>query len=445
MNPESLFELETEKSFLSYLLIKGANGGIDLGILPSDLYLDLHRRIFQSILELIDANIAVEPVAVINQLKENSRFKDEAKEINYIMQLYTDAILVQPLSYYSRRIKKLSDRRTYLKILQDSIEKVHTDQSDNEEIFTYIESELAKISRNVQSKGLRPVKEDKNDLIDYVKLMYETKGTTIGLRTHIHFLDEATTGLKPHELVILAARPGNGKTTLALNIASNVALREKKPVAIFSLEMSRMELLIKMICSDARINSSLLKSGALAPNDQSKLLNSIIKVTSAPIYIDDSGSLSIWEFKSRIRQLLITTPLSLIVVDYLQLMNDPTSKDGGRQQEVASISRNLKQMAREAQCPIIALSQMSRAVESRSREQRPQLSDLRESGAIEQDADIVMFIYREELVKAKEEGLDKVPDDIKNKAEIIIAKNRSGPVTNFKLNFIPEYSRFDNL
>jgi len=445
MNPESLFELETEKSFLSYLLIKGANGGIDLGILPSDLYLDLHRRIFQSILELIDANIAVEPVAVINQLKENSRFKDEAKEINYIMQLYTDAILIQPLSYYSRRIKKLSDRRTYLKILQDSIEKVHTDQSDNEEIFTYIESELAKISRNVQSKGLRPVKEDKNDLIDYVKLMYETKGTTIGLRTHIHFLDEATTGLKPHELVILAARPGNGKTTLALNIASNVALREKKPVAIFSLEMSRMELLIKMICSDARINSSLLKSGALAPNDQSKLLNSIIKVTSAPIYIDDSGSLSIWEFKSRIRQLLITTPLSLIVVDYLQLMNDPTSKDGGRQQEVASISRNLKQMAREAQCPIIALSQMSRAVESRSREQRPQLSDLRESGAIEQDADIVMFIYREELVKAKEEGLDKVPDDIKNKAEIIIAKNRSGPVTNFKLNFIPEYSRFDNL
>ncbi len=445
MNLESLFELETEKSFLSYLLIKGATGGMELGILPNDLYLDLHRRIFQSILELIDANVAVEPIAVINQLKENSRFKDEAKEINYIMQLYTDAILVQPLSYYSRRIKKLSDRRTYLKILQDSIEKVHTDQSDNEEIFTYIESELAKISRNVQSKGLRSVKEDKNELIDYVKLMYETKGTTIGLRTHIHLLDEATTGLKPHELVVLAARPGNGKTTLALNIASNVALREKKPVAIFSLEMSRMELLIKMICSDARINSSLLKSGALAPNDQSKLLNSIIKVTSAPIFIDDSGSLSIWEFKSRIRQLLITTPLSLIVVDYLQLMHDPTSKDGGRQQEVASISRNLKQMAREAQCPIIALSQMSRAVESRSRDQRPQLSDLRESGAIEQDADIVMFIYREELVKAKEEGLDKVPDDIKNKAEIIIAKNRSGPVTNFKLNFIPEYSRFDNL
>lgn len=445
MNPEPLFELETEKAFLAHLLLKGATGGVDLGVVQEDFYQDLHRRIFQSILELIDANVPVDPLSVVNQIREKARFKDEQKETNYIMHLYGEAIIVQPLPYYSRRIKKLSDRRTYLKILRDSIEKINTDPNDNEEIFTFIESELAKISRNIQARGLRPVKEDKNDLIDYVKLMYETKGTTTGLRTHIHQLDEATTGLKPHELIILAARPGNGKTTFALNIASNVALREKKAVAIFSLEMSRMELLIKMVCSDARINSSALKNGSISPADQPKLLNSIINITSAPTYIDDSGSLSIWEFKSRIRQLLITTPLSLIIVDYLQLMHDPTNKDGGRQQEVANISRNLKQMAREAQCPIIALSQMSRAVESRSKDQRPQLSDLRESGAIEQDADIVMFIYREELVKAKEEGVDKVPDDIKNKAEIIIAKNRSGPITNFKLNFIPEYSRFDNL
>jgi replicative DNA helicase len=445
MNTEPLFEIETEKAFLAHLLLKGATGGTDLGIIPEDLYQDLHRRLFQSILELIDTNVPVDPLAVVNQMREKSRFRDEQKETQYIMHLYGEAIIVQPLPYYSRRIKKLSDRRIYLKILRDSIEKVNSDPNDNEEIFTYIESELAKISRNVQSKGLKLVREDKNDLIDYVKHMYETKGMTTGLRTHFHQLDEATTGLKPHELIILAARPGNGKTTFALNLASNVALREKKTVAVFSLEMSRMELLIKMICSDARINSSSLKNGSIAPSDQPKLLNSIINVTSAPIYIDDSGSLSIWEFKSRIRQLLITTPLSLIIVDYLQLMHDPTNKDGGRQQEVANISRNLKQMAREAQCPIIALSQMSRAVESRSKDQRPQLSDLRESGAIEQDADIVAFIYREELIKAKEEGADKVPDDIKNKAEIIIAKNRSGPVTNFKLNFIPEYSRFDNL
>ncbi|MCX7998840.1 MAG: replicative DNA helicase, partial [Leptospiraceae bacterium] len=352
--------------------------------------------------------------------------------------------LVHPLEYYARRIKNLSSRRNYLKVLQDSIQKVQELENENEEVFTSIEAELAKVSRNVVTKGLRPISDDKNELIDYIKLMFQTKGTTVGLRTHINGLDDATTGLKPHELVIIAARPGNGKTTFALNIAANVALREKKTVAIFSLEMSRLELLIKMICAEARINASNLKTGSLTTSDQQKLIEVITKVTNAPIFIDDSGSLSIWQFKSRIRQLLITNQLSLIIVDYLQLMNDPTVREG-RQQEVASISRNLKQMAREANCPIIAISQMSRAVESRSKDQRPQLSDLRESGAIEQDADVVAFIYREELVKAKEEGIDKVPDEIRNKAEIIIAKNRSGPVTSFKLNFIPEYSRFDNL
>jgi replicative DNA helicase len=273
--------------------------------------------------------------------------------------------------------------------------------------------------------------------------MYETKGATTGLKTHFHELDEVTTGLKQHELMILAARPGIGKTTLALNIATNVAIKDKKTVAIFSLEMSRLELLIKMICSEARINSKLLKTGAVHPNDQSKLLTSIVNVTSAPIYIDDSGALTIWEFKSRVRQLQITTPLSLIIVDYLQIMDDPTVKDS-RQAAVSSISRNLKQMAREANCPVIALSQMSRDVEKRSKDQRPMLSDLRESGAIEQDADIVAFIHRETRDdKSKKD--DDIQEDRKNKAEIIIAKNRAGAQKSFDLLFTPEYGKFDNL
>lgn len=238
-------------------------------------------------------------------------------------------------------------------------------------------------------------------------------------------------------MFILAARPGIGKTTFALNIAANVALKEKGNVAIFSMEMSRLELLIKMICSDARINSNLLKTGALHPGDQSKLINSIVNITSSSIYIDDSGALTIWEFKSRIRQLLITNPLSLIVVDYLQLMDDPTVKES-RQQVVSSVSRNLKQMAREAECPIIALSQLSRDVEKRSRDNKPQLSDLRESGAIEQDADIVAFIHRER-------DSENIPEDKKNMAELIIAKNRAGAQKTFDLIFTPEYSRFDNV
>jgi|JI10StandDraft_1071094.scaffolds.fasta_scaffold00584_19 replicative DNA helicase len=440
MNSDPLYELESEKSFLASILLKGSPGINDLQIEPEDFYQDLHKRMFASMRELVDASITIDPISLTNHLRETSRFRDEAKDQEYIFALYRDAVVIQPLSYYAKRIKKYSDRRKYIKVLRDSIENINAEQEDNEGLFTRIEGELAKISRAVQSRGLKLVKDDKADLIDYVQLMYETKGATSGLRTHFDGLDEVTTGLKPHELIIIAARPGLGKTTFALNIASNVAIKEKKIVAIFSLEMSRMELLIKMICSEARINSNNLKTGAIHPSDQKKLLDSIIKVTSAPIWIDDAGALSIWEFKSRVRQLLITTPLSLIVVDYLQLMNDPGVKEG-RQQEVASISRNLKQMAKEANCPIIALSQMSRAVEQRSKEQKPQLSDLRESGAIEQDADIVAFIYREDKVKDP----DEIPEDQKNKAEIIIAKNRAGQTKSFQLAFTPEYSRFDNL
>jgi replicative DNA helicase len=441
MNPGPLFENDSEKAFLASLLLKGATGSSELGVDSEDFYNELHRRVFESIKELIDSGIAIDPLSTVNQIREKARFKDEERETNYIFQIYKDAVIVQPLSYYSRRIKKLSDRRKYLKTLQEAIAEVHTDLEENEIVFTKIEGDLSKISRSAQSRGLRLVKEDTSELVDYVKLMMETKGRTTGLRTHIHELDEVTTGLKEGELMILAARPGNGKTTFALNIAANVALKEKKVVAVFSLEMSRMELLVKMVCSEARINSTLLKTGAIQPSDFQHLLKAIMGVTSSQLYIDDTGALTIWEFKSRVRQLLTTTGVSLIVVDYLQLMSDPTTKEGGRQQEVSSISRNLKQMAKEARCPILALSQMSRAVESRGKDQRPQLSDLRESGAIEQDADIVSFIYREDKVK----NPDEVPPDKKNKAEIIIAKNRSGAVKSFELIFTPEYSKFDNL
>lgn len=441
MTTSPLFENESEKSFLAHLLIRGASGLTELTLKPEDFYNEIHRRIYQTILELVDSNIPVDPIAVTNQLREKARFRDESKESEYIVQLYTGGIVVQPLSYYTRRIKKLSDRRKYVKTLQDAIESVQVDPEENETIFTKIEVDLSRISRTVQNRGLKSIKEDKTDLIEYVRLMMENKGDLSGLRTHYTELDTLTTGLKPHELIVIAARPGIGKTTLALNIALNVAIKDKKTVAIFSLEMSRLELLIKLICSDARINSNQLKNGSLEPSSKSKLINSIINITSSPIYIDDSGALTIWEFKSRIRQLQMSTPPSLIIIDYLQIMDDPTVKEG-RQAVVSSISRNLKQMAKEANCPIIALSQMSRDVEKRSKDQRPVLSDLRESGAIEQDADIVAFIHREYKDGGKD-GED-VPLDKKNKAEIIIAKNRAGAMKSFELLFTPEYSRFDN-
>lgn len=442
MSVEQLYDPESEKTLLGSIFIKGAGVVNDLGLLPDDFFIELHRSIYSSIIELLDINLQVDPIAVINNLKDKGKLKNESREVEYILTLFRDTVAVQPIHYYAKRIKKFSDRRKYIQILQNSIETLHQELEENEILFTSIETKLSNISRSVQSRGLRSVKDSKKlELIDYVKTMFETRGGISGQKTHFTSFDEMTTGLKPHELIILAARPGYGKTTFALNIASNVALKEQKTVALFSLEMSSIELLIKMVCSDARIDSSALKSGMVHPSDREKLLKSIINVTSASIYIDDTGTLSIWEFKARIRQLLSSgVQPSLIVVDYLQLMSDPTVREG-RQQEVASISRNLKQMAREANCPVIALSQMSRAIESRTKDQRPQLSDLRESGAIEQDADIVLFIYREDKVKSP----DELNPDMINKAEIIIAKNRAGQTGQFHLLFSPQYSKFDNI
>lgn len=443
MSSESLYEIESEKSFLGFLLIKGTGDLVDFPLQPEDFYSDIHRRIFKAVLYLIDQRINVDPVSVFNYLRENSLFEDESREYEYIRSLYRDSVVSQPIQYYVSRIKRFSEKRKYAKTLEDSLKLLESEGGENESLFNQIEKSLTEISRTVDVRGLRHVKDEQNNLIDYITNIFQNKGQVSGLRTNFQELDEVTSGLKEYELFILAARPGNGKTTFALNIASNVAMHYKEPVVIFSLEMSSQELLLKMICSHAQVENSKLKKAEISSTEHPRLIQGIIDVTSAPIWIDDSGSLTIDDFRGRVRKLLTQqNHIGLIIVDYLQLMSDPKNRDSGRQQEVASISRALKAMAKEASCPIIALSQMSRAVEQRSKDQRPQLSDLRESGAIEQDADIVAFIYREDMVK-REEG--EVDESKKGLAEIIVAKNRSGPLRSFFLAFRPELSRFDNV
>ncbi|PJZ49916.1 replicative DNA helicase [Leptospira saintgironsiae] len=440
MQSDSLFELESEKSFLGFLLLKGADNLIDIPLVPEDFYQDTNRRIYKAILDLVDKRIAVDPVSVLNFLKENSLLKDPEREYEYIYSLYKDSVVSHPLGYYAERIKRLSERRKYSKLLMNALELIQKEPGENESVFNQIEQSLTDVSRSADVKGLLPVSGDKAALSEYIKDIMESRGQIKGLRTNFTQFDEMTSGLKEYEMMVLAARPGNGKTTLALNIASNVALIHNRPVVIFSLEMSRMELLLKLVCSYAQVESNKLKRSEVTKSDAPKLIDAIIKVTSSPIYIDDSGALSVDDFKGRVRKLLTNETLGLIIVDYLQLMNDPKNRDGGRQQEVSSISRALKQMAKEARCPVIALSQMNRSIEQRSKDQRPQLADLRESGAIEQDADIVTFIYRGEKGKDEEED-----PRMKGMAEIIIAKNRSGPTGSFPLAFRPELSRFDNV
>lgn len=441
MNPNSsLHEVETEKSLLGSLLMKGTGNKSELGIKGNDFYIEIHQRIFSSIEDLVAMGVDIDPISVINNLKETGRIKDENKDVEYIMSVYRDTIPTHGMEYYTSRLKRLSDRRKYYKALMEASEILQDATGENDTIFSQIEQNLMDISRVERSKGLKLVKDDQNDLIDYVKLLFENPGGIQGLRTHYKELDEVTGGFKKHELIVLAARPGNGKTTYALNIAANVALRENKTVAIFTAEMSRREMLVKMICAEARIDSRELQSGSIPNNQKSLLLSAIANITSAPIYIDDSGNFTIQEIAARTRQLKTTEDIGLVVVDYIQLVSDPKVQGQGRQVEVSSVSRNLKLMTRDSNCPILALSQMSRDVEKRTKDQRPVLSDLRESGAIEQDADIVCFIHREEMIKGAE-----TPEEKKGKAEIIIAKNRAGALKTFELFFTPRYSRFDNI
>ncbi|TGN18179.1 replicative DNA helicase [Leptospira idonii] len=440
-----LQEIESEKNLIGYLLMRGVAGQEDMGLAPEDFYMETHRRIFGAMVDLIQEGTSLDLVTVTNHMREKHLFKDEMRDLEYLSSLYKDTVPFQTLDYYIRRVKRVSDRRKYVEALTSAIDKVKGEPGENDTVFSLIEQSLMDISKQERSKGLRRVKEDANVLIDYIKTVVANSqnggGGLSGLKTHFHGLDLATTGLKSHELMILAARPGNGKTTFALNIAANAALKERKTVAIFSLEMSRLELLLKLISADARIDSYALKAGTLTPTQMIQLKDSIGNVTSASLFIDDSGYLTIQEFSARLRQLRTTEDVGLVIVDYLQLMSDPKAAMGGRQQEVSNISRGLKQMAREVGCPVIALSQMNRSIENRSKDQRPQLSDLRESGAIEQDADIVCFIYREEMVKPPEE----LDPNKKGMAEIIIAKNRAGATGDFPLMFNPKISRFDNV
>lgn len=440
MNPVALHEVETEKSLLGTLLMKGMGGRAEITLKTVDFYIEAHQRIYSAIEDLVALGVEIDPISVVNHLKETGKVRDENKDVEYIMSLYKDTIPTHSIDYYVSRIRRLSDRRKYHKTLMEATEVLQSAQGDNDAIFSRIEQSLMDISRVERAKGLRLVKEDTTELIEYVKLLMENKGGIMGLRTHYMDLDELTGGLKPHELIVLAARPGNGKTTFALNIASNVALKEKKVVAIFTTEMSRTEMLIKMVCAEARVDSKLLQSGSIPASQSKSLLNAITSITSAPIYIDDSGNFSVQEIAARVRQLKTTEDIGLVIVDYIQLVNDPKAAGQGRQVEVSSVSRNLKLLTRDAGCPILALSQLSRDVEKRTKDQRPVLSDLRESGAIEQDADIVAFIHIEEKVKGEE-----TPPEKKGKADIIIAKNRAGALNTFELLFTPKYSRFDNI
>ena len=429
------YSLEAEISVLgSMLLSADAIAEVSESVNPADFYRGAHRTMFEAMCDLYDKGEPVDTVTLADELERRGKLADVGGAIaiaDISAQVPTPANAV----YYARIVtdralkRRLIEAGSTLTKLGFDLEKTGADAVDEAEAHVF---DLA----NKQRKGeFVPMRDLLAEAFDLIEKLHESDSTITCLETGFTDLDQLTSGLQPGQLVILAARPAMGKSTLVTNIITNVAAGQRKPAAIFSLEMGQMEIVQRMLSAEAKLDSDRLRTGKLRHDDWPKLSKAMGKLSEAPLFIDDTPGITMMEIRSKCRRIAQRHGLSLIVVDYLQLMESHKKSDG-RVQEVAEFSRGLKVLAKEIGCPVIALSQLSRKPEERT-DRRPMLSDLRESGAIEQDADIVGFIYRDEVYNPDTEA--------KGEAELIIAKHRAGRLATVRLSFLGHHSRFANI
>ena len=397
-------------------------------------YKDAHRKIFGALLALYKANVPVDLVTVTEELKKRNLL-EEIGGASYLATLTSVVPTAANAEYYCRIVKQ----KAILRELIRATTRIATDCYEEALEPDLLLDKAETMIFDIASKKLKRDAVAMNDIIknsiEMIDTLYQRKGMITGLPTGFIELDQQLAGLQPADLIVVAGRPAMGKSSLALCIAEHVALAEKAGVAIFSLEMSKENLVQRMLCSHARINAHNVRSGMLSTSDWPNLTKAAGKLSEAPIFVDDSPGISILELRAKARRLKSRHNISLVILDYLQLM-DESSHAENRQQEISVISRNLKALARELNVPLIAVSQLSRAPERRE-SFRPRLSDLRESGAIEQDADVVLMLFREDYYNLTEEN--------KGIAEVLIAKQRNGPTGTVKLAFISEYTRFETL
>ncbi len=428
--------LEAESSVLGGILIENdaVNQVLEL-LRPDDFYRESHRKIFRAIIDITDRG---EPVDLIT-LSEFLKGKNELEPVGgtaYLASLADFVPTSANIAYYARIVREKSILRSLISTATEIATRGYEEQGNVEEFLDVAEKVIFEISEQKIKASFVAVGEMITDTLKLVEKLYQRKEMVTGVPTGYEDLDKITAGLQPADLIIVAGRPGMGKTAFALNIATNAAYGGVG-AAVFSLEMAKEQLVLRMLCSEARVNSSKVRSGYLGERDFPQLAKAAGRLHEAPIYIDDTPAISVLELRAKARRLLRdrSKKVGLIVVDYLQLMRGMGNANN-REQEISEISRSLKALAKELNVPVIALSQLNRRVEDRS-ERRPQMSDLRESGAIEQDADVIMFIYRDEVY-------NKNNDDVKGKAEVIIAKQRNGPTDTINLTFLGEYTRFEN-
>lgn len=401
---------------------------------PSDFYRDVHRIIFEAMEHLHRENKEIDVITLPEELKRMKKL-DDVGGIEYVLSLPNLVGSAANIEYYANIVAEKALSRNLISTCTELTTEAYDGQKETEELLDDAERRILQLSDTKNRGDFASVGAVVEVTLDKITKLYENKAGLTGLPTGFRDLDRMTSGLQPSDLILVAARPSMGKTAFTLNIAQNVGVRQHKTVAFFSLEMSQEQLVQRLLCQIAHIDSQKLRTGQLNSDEEwTRLTDACDKLYESPIYIDDTPGISVAEMRSKARRLKSEHGLDLIIVDYLQLMQGRNAES--RQQEISEISRSLKALARELKVPLIALSQLSRSVESRQ-DKRPMLSDLRESGALEQDADIVSFLYREDYYDKETEN--------QHITEVILAKHRNGPVGSVKLYFKNEFTLFLNL
>jgi len=437
--------IDIEEVVLGAMLIdkKGVDEAIDI-LQPEVFYDQKHQFIYEAIITLFQEGKPVDLLTVTSQLKEDKKLQDVGGEI-YLIQLTQKISSSAHIEYHSRIIIQKYIQRSLIQISGEIIKDSYDEGKDVFDLLDEAESKLYGVTQGYINKASQSAQNLVTEAKKKIEEIANQDGSS-GILSGFTGIDKLTSGWQLSDLIIIAARPSMGKTAFILSMARNIAVGQKVPVGFFSLEMSSVQLITRLIASETELSSEKLRNGDLSDQEWKHLNERVKSLEGAPLYVDDTPSLSIFDLRAKARRLSSKHDIKIIFVDYLQLMTSgASSKNGTREQEISTISRNLKALAKELNIPVIALSQLSRNVETRGGSKRPILSDLRESGAIEQDADIVSFIYRPEYYGLQEWDNDNEGGSTENQAEIIFAKHRNGAIGDVRLKFVKEFGRFEDL
>ncbi len=428
--------LEAEQSLLGAVLLENDALFKALEIIKTnDFYRESHRQIFQAMLDLYEKNEPADLITVTEILKRKNKL-DEVGGASYLADLLEKVPTAANIEYYARIIRQKSILRNLIHSATEIVSKATNAEENVTDILDFSEKSIFEIAEYEIKPSFYPLKSILKSTFKDIERLCENKQLLTGVPSGFVDLDAKTSGFQPSDLIIIAGRPSMGKTAFALNVAQHAAQESQIPIALFSLEMSKEQLALRLLCSEARVDNHRLRTGNIAGNDWGKLSMAAGKLADSQLWIDDTPGITIFEMRAKARRLKANQGLGMIILDYLQLMAGSKNRSDSREQEISEISRSLKALAKELHVPVLALSQLNRKVEDRI-DKRPHMADLRESGAIEQDADVILFIYRDEVYHPDSE-------EAKGKAEVIIGKQRNGPTGEVQLAFINEYTRFEN-